>query len=81
MLAHTAVSGRVLRGLIRRRQVCLAGNARLKIYGSLACSSGQRMKRANRVFFRNAAEAQAAGFRPCGNCLTHDYQRWICSTH
>ncbi len=55
--------------LIRHKKIKFAGNAKLKIYGTLHCHSGKRMKKENRVFFKNEAEAITYGFRPCGNCL------------
>ncbi|HEV8513084.1 MAG TPA: Ada metal-binding domain-containing protein [Cyclobacteriaceae bacterium] len=46
-----------------------AGNAKLKIYRTLSCHSGKRMKKENRVFFESEAEAISLGFRPCRNCM------------
>ena len=54
----------------------MAGNERLKIYGTLGCKSGKRMKRQNRVFFLAEKEAIKEGFRPCGNCLKERYKNW-----
>ena len=54
----------------------MAGNLSLKIYGTLSCKSGKRMKKENRVFFKNEAEAIELGFRPCGHCLRAEYVRW-----
>ncbi len=54
---------------IRQGEIKLAGNAKLKIYGSLHCRSGKRMKKENRVFFKDENEAIRAGFRLCGNCM------------
>jgi methylphosphotriester-DNA--protein-cysteine methyltransferase len=34
------------------------------------------MKKENRVFFKSAAEAARAGFRPCGHCLPAAYSQW-----
>lgn len=76
MLKHTDISKETLLHLIRKRQVTMAGNRKLKIYGTLKCSSGKRMKKENRLFFANANEAIQAGFRPCGHCLKGEYQRW-----
>lgn len=53
-----------------------AGNRRQKIYGLLSCSSGKRMNKENRVFFRSKSEAEAAGYRPCGYCLNLAYGVW-----
>jgi len=55
--------------LIRKGKIKFAGNAKLKIYGTLGCHSGKRMKKENRVFFEDEADAVTHGFRPCGNCL------------
>lgn len=62
--------------LIRSGAIRFAGNNRLKIYGTLRCSSGKRMNEINRVFFSSEAEARAAGFRPCGNCQGDAYRLW-----
>lgn len=81
MLLHSAFpnnfSGRRrLHRLIQTGQFAFAGNKRLKIYGTLSCSSGKRMKRANRVFFSSEQEAAAMGFRPCGHCMKEQYDMW-----
>jgi methylphosphotriester-DNA--protein-cysteine methyltransferase len=55
--------------MIRKGEILYAGNARLKIYGTLKCSSGKRMKKENRVFFKDESAAQAAGYRHCKHCL------------
>ena len=62
--------------LIKAGKITLAGNARLKIYGTLKCGAGKRMKGMNRVFFTTAAEAVSKGYRPCGHCLKPQYQQW-----
>jgi len=66
-----------LRSLIRQGLVTLGGNRRLKIYGTLSCSSGKRMKTENRVFFTTEQEALNAGYRPCGHCMRKEYKRWL----
>jgi flavodoxin len=66
-----------IRRLIRSGKIKLAGNMKLKIYGTVGCSSGKRMKKTSRVFFASAEEACASGFRPCGNCLRGRYLRWL----
>ena len=48
---------RALAGLRQAGHIGLGGNRRLRIYGRLDCASGQRMQAANRVFFRDVAEA------------------------
>ena len=64
------------RALYRRQLITLGGNSKLKIYGTLRCSSGKKMQTVNRVFFRNEKEALAASYRPCGHCLRTAYQTW-----
>lgn len=76
MFKHDQLSQKALRSLIRSGQIRLAGNASLKIYGLLSCSSGKRMKRANRVFFISEVDAKANHFRPCGHCLNDKYRKW-----
>jgi methylphosphotriester-DNA--protein-cysteine methyltransferase len=62
--------------LIRLKEIQFGGNSRLKIYGLLTCASGQRMKKQNRVFFKTEEDALRLGFRPCGQCLKEQYNRW-----
>ena len=47
----------------------MAGNSHLKIYGTLHCKSGRRLKNENRVFFYSEDEAIDKGYRPCGHCM------------
>jgi hypothetical protein len=61
---------------IIRRNIRLGGNRRLKIYGTLSCSSGKRMKTINRVFFADEEEAKGEGYRPCGHCMPEQYKLW-----
>ena len=61
---------------IRMGEIKLGGNRFLRIYGTLHCRSGIRMKLQNRVFFASEAEAWQAGFRPCGHCLPEAYKAW-----
>ena len=67
---------RRLKGLIDEGAIQFAGNRKLKIYGTLRCSSGKRMKAENRVFFKSAEEATSEGYRPCGHCMRAEYLRW-----
>lgn len=48
----------------------------MKIFGTLSCSSGKRMKMENRIFFESEEEAINAGYRPCGHCLREKYVQW-----
>jgi methylphosphotriester-DNA--protein-cysteine methyltransferase len=57
------------------------GHRKTKIYGRLDCRSALRaIDRGgyvtHRVFFATAADAVAAGFRPCAVCLPEAYQAW-----
>ncbi len=76
-LGHTDFSrSRQLALLVRSGAVTLGGYKKARIYGTLRCSAGQRMKTANRVFFKDEAEALAHGYRPCAACLPEKYRRW-----
>lgn len=65
-----------LKSLIDEGEIRCAGNRKLKIYGTLKCSSGKRMKTENRVFFKSKEEAAKEGYRPCGHCMHKQYLRW-----
>lgn len=69
MISHDAIDRRTLHRQIRAGIITLAGNRKLKIYGSLTCASGKRMKRLNRVFFKTENEALVLGFRKCKRCM------------
>lgn len=82
MIKHLMLSNikfgrlRVLKQLINAKEISIGGNAKLKIYGTLNCSSGKRMKVENRIFFKDESEAILAGFRPCGHCMREKYLIW-----
>lgn len=82
MIRHVALGAtalaqlRALAMLVRTGQITLGGNGPGRIYGQLDCRAGKRMKSANRVFFRNGAEAIEQGFRPCAVCLPGAYRAW-----
>lgn len=80
MLNHIDITDLDIRKKIRNRSITLAGNSRLKIYGTLQCKSGKRMKRENRVFFVNENDAIDNKYRPCGNCMKKEYKIWISLT-
>lgn len=61
---------------VRRGTIRFAGNRKLGIYGMLRCTSGKRMKAANRVFFPSEEEALRQGYRPCGICMREPYSKW-----
>jgi methylphosphotriester-DNA--protein-cysteine methyltransferase len=80
MIKHLDINDIDLRSKIKQKEICFGGNRKLKIYGTLQCKSGKRMKRENRVFFTSANQAIENGFRPCGHCMKTAYKLWIYST-
>ncbi len=76
MYLHATLGSAEIMQLIRQGKIKLGGNRKLKIYGTLSCKSGKRMKQENRVFFASENEALLNGFRPCGNCIQKAYQQW-----
>ena len=77
MLKHETIQNSTLRKLIQSGGIRFGGNVNLKIYGTLDCASGKRMKKQNRVFFQDEKEAMMNGYRPCGHCLREKYLQWI----
>jgi hypothetical protein len=77
ILKHSEINNIRLRSKIRRKLICLGGNIKLKIYGTLHCKSGKRMIVDNRVFFQSEKEAIEMDFRPCGHCMKTAYKKWI----
>jgi len=76
-LGETAFKrSRQLKALLDKGEIQLAGNRKLKIFGTLDCSSGKRMKIDNRVFFKSETEARSMGYRPCGHCMRKAYAQW-----
>ena len=43
-----------------------------RIFGTLDCASGMRMKEENRVFFQTLEDAVQEGYRPCKKCRPID---------
>jgi methylphosphotriester-DNA--protein-cysteine methyltransferase len=76
MISHSTISANFLRGQIKIGKIRLAGNKKLKIYGTLHCKSGKRMKKENRVFFKDEKEAIDYGYRPCAICMSAKYSEW-----
>ena len=76
MVRHSEISMEELQRKIRQNEIRLGGNEKLKIYGTLQCRSGKRMKKENRVFFASENEAIKEGFRPCGHCMKDKYEAW-----
>ena len=59
----------------------LGGHRTSRIYGRLDCPAALRaIARGGyvkeRVFFLDAATAQAAGYRPCARCMKDAYREW-----
>lgn len=75
MISHSAISVKFLHAQIKIGKIRLAGNKKLKIYGTLHCKSGKRMKKENRVFFKDEKEAIDYGYRPCARCLNKKYRQ------
>lgn len=76
MIKHKDIDNAELHQKIKRKEIVYGGNLKLKIYGTLQCKSGKRMKTKNRVFFKTIEQAKKLGFRPCGHCLRADYKIW-----
>jgi methylphosphotriester-DNA--protein-cysteine methyltransferase len=69
MWYHDSLARGELKHLLKVGKILFAGNKNLKVYGTLHCGSGKRMKTSNRVFFATEEEATGLGYRPCGNCM------------
>ena len=80
MIKHLDINDGDLRSKIKQKVITFGGNVNLKIYGTLKCKSGKRLKRENRIFFSSENEARENGFRPCGHCMKIEYKKWIYST-
>jgi methylphosphotriester-DNA--protein-cysteine methyltransferase len=76
MIKHNDTNTATLKKLFHQRSITLAGNRKLKIYGTMTCSSGKRMKKMNRVFFSTETDALTNGYRPCAHCLKAFYNSW-----
>ncbi len=76
MVLHSDINESALRSAIKQKFICFGGNRNLKIYGTLNCAKGKRMKKSNRVFFANETDAITNGYRPCGHCMREAYQKW-----
>lgn len=76
MIKHIELSDTELRSKIRQQEIRFGGNRKLKIYGTLRCKSGKRMKLENRVFFSSEQEAKQQNYRPCGHCMKTEYKKW-----
>jgi methylphosphotriester-DNA--protein-cysteine methyltransferase len=81
MIRHIDMSETALHKCIRQSKISFGGNSKLKIYGTLHCKSGKRMKKENRVFFGSIKEAIANGYRPCGHCMQAAYKKYKADRH
>ena len=53
MIRHIMINDNELLKAIKSGLILYGGHRKQKIYGTLKCQSGRRMKRQNRVFFEN----------------------------
>ena len=81
MVKHTDTTNADLLTAIKQNEICLGGNIPMKIYGTLQCKSGKRLKKQNRIFFKSENEAEQNGYRPCGHCLKKKYKIWKSSNN
>ncbi|WP_420603160.1 Ada metal-binding domain-containing protein [Flagellimonas sp.] len=76
MMLHETLTPLEIFKALKHQRIKWAGNRKLKIYGTLYCKSGKRMKKSTRVFFSSEDEALKEGYRPCGHCMRKAYQDW-----
>ncbi|TXN37365.1 metal-binding protein [Flagellimonas hymeniacidonis] len=76
MIEHKEITPFELFSSLKQQKIQWAGNKNLKIYGTLSCKSGKRLKVENRVFFCSDKDAIKEGYRPCGHCMREEYKVW-----
>jgi methylphosphotriester-DNA--protein-cysteine methyltransferase len=76
LIKHSAINNAKILKLVKQHKICFGGNEKLKIYGTLRCKAGKRIKKENRVFFVSENEAIQHGYRPCGLCMKQAFQKW-----
>lgn len=76
MIEHKEITSPEFFRFLKQRKIQWAGNKNLKIYGTLHCKSGKRLKVENRVFFDSDKDAIKEGYRPCGHCMREAYRVW-----
>jgi methylphosphotriester-DNA--protein-cysteine methyltransferase len=76
MFHHNSLNDNKVKSKIKNGAFKFGGNKKLKIYGTLKCKSGLRIKRENRVFFSSVQEALKSNYRPCGHCMREAYKNW-----
>ena len=74
MVRHIMINDSEMLKAIKSGLIRYGGHRKQRIYGTLICQSGKRMKRQNRVFFKNRKDAINNGYRPCGNCMNESYK-------
>ena len=55
VLNHPQLTDAQLFTHLRSGRITIAGNGKTRIYGTLRCAHGRRLRRANRVFFVDVA--------------------------
>ncbi len=75
-IKHSEISDKKLHPKLKSRAIEFGGYMKKKIYGTLTCSSGKRMRRESRIFFTDEVEALCMGYRPCGKCMGAKYTEW-----
>lgn len=73
---HLNLTDKQVFNLLHRGVIKFAGHKRNKVYGTLHCKSGKKMKRKYRTFFNSEEFALWLGYRPCGFCMKEKYQQW-----
>ncbi len=81
MIHHIKIRDVNLHKLIKQKEVGFGGNINLKIYGTLHCKWGKRMKRENRVFFLSETEGYKKWFpalRKLYESRISKMEKWSC---
>lgn len=76
MIQHSEMSGSDLHYKIFQQSIRFGLNFKLKIFRTLSCASGKKIKRENRTLFSSANEAIKKGVCSCGHCMKVEYQKW-----
>ena len=76
IIRYNTIDDTELLKAIKSSLIRYGGRRKHRIYGTLACESGKRMKWQNRVSFENRKDAISNGYRPCGNCMKETYIKW-----
>jgi len=82
MIKHTdKLEKSEIKRLLKSGEVTMGGHRKLKIYGHLNCPNAKKWIDkghyvAQRVFFKDEAEAIENNYRPCGCCMKKEYKVW-----